>query len=258
MKLSKERTKLHEQAVAHLKSGNMSWYDREFVMQHWSPLANHNVGVSGTFFTPLGMARNAMVELDVKPGQRIVDLCAGIGRLAYTIKEYTAQGHEVEVVCVEQNPEFVEVGKLAVPDATWVCGDILDKNLWDRLGTFDSAISNPPFGNIKTGADHAWTGLGPSGWTFEFKAGAVAAKVAEFGVFLVPDQVAGFKFSDYSKNRYRAGYQDIRGARHKRFRELTGYEWTPNCGIDLSAFEDSWEGTVAPCVELAVLMEAEE
>jgi len=44
----------------------------------------------------------------------------------------------------------VEVGKKIMPEANWIIGSIFDLPN-DRI--YDVAISNPPFGNIKTGRD---------------------------------------------------------------------------------------------------------
>ncbi|MEM6617579.1 MAG: hypothetical protein AAF619_13740, partial [Pseudomonadota bacterium] len=49
---------------------------------------------------------------------------------------------ETELVCVEINPAFVEIGKKMIPEATWICADVFDV-LDIELGHFDCAVSNP-------------------------------------------------------------------------------------------------------------------
>ena len=80
-KLTKKQTMAHEQAVDILKKDVLTDDDKEFVFNNWHEAANHNNGANGAFFTPLDMAWD--FALDV-PGTKIIDLCAGIGVLAYT------------------------------------------------------------------------------------------------------------------------------------------------------------------------------
>lgn len=52
----------------------------------------------------------------------------------------TAAAAYADITCVELNPHYVEVGKKVVPEATWICADVLDPFLPDLLGQFDFAI----------------------------------------------------------------------------------------------------------------------
>ncbi|WP_301765956.1 methyltransferase [Pseudomonas aeruginosa] len=108
-------------------------------------------------------------------GGTIIDLCAGIGRLSFACSDGAKR-----IVCVEQNTEYAEVGKRVVPDAEWIVGDVFGIG---NIGTFDWAISNPPFGQINTGADFDGA---YSGGEFEYKVIELASRLASWGAFIIP------------------------------------------------------------------------
>ncbi|GGS37722.1 hypothetical protein GCM10010205_79500 [Streptomyces nojiriensis] len=48
---------------------------------------------------------------------------------------------------MERNPEYVAVGKRVLPDARWICADIVTMDTKTLgLGGFDYAVANPPYG----------------------------------------------------------------------------------------------------------------
>jgi predicted RNA methylase len=138
------------------------------------------------------------------------------------------------LTCVEINPAYVEVGKKILPKATWICGSIFDVV---PGGYFDCAISNPPFGNIKTGRDN--DGLGG----FEFSAIKRASQLAKRGVFILPQMSTPFKYSGNSH------YEETMPNKVKSFIEKTGIEYEFNCGIDTSGYLKEWRG-VSPMCEI--------
>ena len=250
MKLSKAETKLHEEAQALVDADRpLHLGEREFVLEHWNPMAEHNVTTSASFFTPDGVAHALAQEAGPRAGQRLVDICAGIGRLAFNCWLFAER--DLDMVCIELNPEFVKVGKRVLPEAKWICADALDEATWKGMEDFHCAVSNPPYGNIKHEADTKWIGLPLRGWSFEYKVAAVAAKMAVYGVLIVPHTVAGFRMTPY-------GFKEIPTPKHKRFTEITGYTLEPNCGFDLSLWKDDWKGVKDPSVELVVLGEWED
>jgi hypothetical protein len=82
-KISKEEAARHEEAEKLLEKDVLTISEREYVLEHWHEGARHLNSVAGAFFTPLELARDFAVEVT---GRRIIDLCAGIGRLSYLIK----------------------------------------------------------------------------------------------------------------------------------------------------------------------------
>ena len=163
-KLTKAEAKAHAEAEAILAKPTLTDDERLFVLEHWQESANHVNSAAGAFFTPYDLARDA--ALDVHNVGRVIDLCAGIGTLSLAAMwrgfyQRREMGQTLELVCVELNPAYVEVGRKMLPEARWVCGSIFD--LPRDLGHFDSAISNPPFGKVDRGGGNAprYTGAEP-------------------------------------------------------------------------------------------------
>lgn len=236
-RLSKAQAKLHQQAVALLAKDVLSLDEREFVLNHWQESANHINSVAGAFFTPVGLADDLSLEVSGGRAEKgsIIDLCAGIGALAFSA--YHRNGHNRDqaprVVCVEINPDYVAVGRKVLPEAEWICADVFD--LPPDLGRFTFAIANPPFGRG-----------GPiPGVTLDLNVVAVASRLAEYGVFILPQMSAPFRFSGARH------YEERPSAAYERFREKTGLVLGASCGIDCSFYRDDWRG-VAPTVEICV------
>jgi SAM-dependent methyltransferase len=170
---------------------------------------------------------------------RVIDLCSGIGMLSYAVWQRSRFNHRrPQITCVERNADYVEVGRKLLPEATWICADVLGV-LDMRLGHFDSAISNPPFGNIRR------TKNSPryAGKDFEFHVIDIAAHLADYGTFIVPQMSAGFNFSG------RPNYERQTGGRAVAFQELTGLHFDAGCGVDTALYKDEWKG-VSPICEI--------
>lgn len=141
-----------ETAIQHRKAAALADLDRdltpderEFVLDHW--MEEGTARLDGAFFTPGGLATDLILE--AFGAGRIIDLCAGIGRLAWTAHQYlSAHGAAREIVCVEKNPEYVRIGRKILPEARWICGDVFDVPTMDLGGRFDVAVANPPFGRV--------------------------------------------------------------------------------------------------------------
>ena len=242
-KLTNRQTKEHDRAVEILSKDNLTYDDKIFVLENWREDHSHNTGVAGAFFTPPTLARDLSIEV---PGgcDRIIDLCAGIGTLSFTIfQQYKVSGESLEIVCVELNPDYVELGKKILPEATWIQGSALDKDLIKSLGSFCCAVSNPPFGNVKTGIQKHWLNYTGSG--FEFKIVEIASVISDYGVFILPQMSCGFEYSGkqgFSKNESNA---------YQKFNKQTELTLSMNCGFDTSAYLSDWHG-VKPVVEIAL------
>jgi SAM-dependent methyltransferase len=238
--------KLSQQDVkAHLEACALAELDREltederlFVLTHWHEAATTLNTVDGAFFTPLGLARDLSIEVH---GTRVLDLGAGIGRLSWACRNLLAS-HNGEPprthVCVERNPAFVAVGRRVLPEAEWICADVFD--LADmQLDTFDTAISNPPYGRA------ARIGRGPRyrGRRAEYHVIDIARDLARLGAFIVPATSAPFRYSG------QPCFTEDRDEEYERFERATGVRLEPSCGIDTSIYLNEWRG-VSPQVEV--------
>ena len=148
-RVSSQHLRLHNECLERLKKQSLTLSDKDFVIDHFNEGVGRVISTKGIFFTPPELAMAFCLEVI---GHRVVDLCAGIGMLAYY---YWHHGHDpklardkIELICIERNPDFVEVGKKILPEATWICEDITKPGFLTSLGDFDMAISNPPFGTI--------------------------------------------------------------------------------------------------------------
>lgn len=188
-KVSKAQAEANDKAMQLINSDKpLKEHEKEFILQNYDESFNHTHKNIGAFFTPFDLAKEFRWFTETYEGGRIIDLCSGIGALSYHAWHHNNYGRTsnfTELVCVEFVEEYVEIGKRIVPDATWIIGSILDMNLMLSLGEFNVAISNPPFGNIKTGeSEENWYGY--TGNEFDYKAIAVAKMIAESGAFILP------------------------------------------------------------------------
>jgi hypothetical protein len=246
MKLSKDQARKHNQTCELLKKDVLTFDDKIFVIENWNEGAEHINSTAGAFFTPKGLARD--FQLAVRRNGRVIDLCAGIGTLSlWLVQQAIYEIHDPlkELICVELNPGYIEVGKKLVPEATWILGSVLDLDLMFSLGKFDQAISNPPFGNVKTGSIDGKKRLKYTGSEFEYKVIEVASLISKYGAFILPQMSTPWK---YSGNRN----MDVNNStKLTKFIEQTGLEFEFNCGIDTSIYLNEWKG-VSPMCEVAI------
>ncbi|MCV0348481.1 MAG: methyltransferase [Nitratireductor sp.] len=237
-KLSKAQAKAHQQACDILTKPRLTEEEKEFVFRNWHEGANHVNGAAGAFFTPFDMAFDFAFDVG---GPRVIDLCAGIGMLSYAVYQRHRYGHhdtKLQITCVERNADYVEAGRKLVPEADWICADVLDL-LEMVLGRFDWAISNPPFGNIK----RLKNAPRYAGRDFEFHVIDVASHLADNGTFIVPQISAGFNYSARPK------YERQKNGKAVKFQELTGLHFDAGCGVDTAFYKDEWKG-VSPICEI--------
>lgn len=233
-KLSKAEIKTHEQCVALLQKDALSMDDRWFVLEHWNESANHINSAAGAFFTPEALASDFVIEVG---NGSVIDLCAGIGRLAFHVARQYDREQMPRIVCVEKNPDYLAVGRKVVPEAEWICADVFS-NL-THLGRFDTAISNPPFGNIKSDRN-GWKYKG----CFDLGVVEVASTLANYGAFILPRNSVPFGEKDghTQPNLFCQNYDS--------FHSATGIELTPSC-ISAEYHAEDWKG-VSPKVEIAL------
>lgn len=232
-RLSKRQYKKHEEALALLEQDTLSWDDKLFVLENYQEGAAHNQSVAGAFFTPTELAEAVIIETDGY-FRSSVDLCAGIGMLAFHVYHSRA-GHDdkISMTCLELNPEYAAIGKKLLPEATWVVGDVFDYVAEaEKSGQrFDLAISNPPYGQ---------SGLkdGSKGMRFEYAVIEAASRIAAHGIFIIPQSSTPFRYSGQNKFEYVNDNED-----YEKFRAQTGIAISMNCGIDTSFADKLWHGT---------------
>lgn len=234
-KLTKPQMKAHEQACALLEKDELTFDEKWSVFENWHEGAEHMNGRAGAFFTPVELASDFRIDVC---GPRIIDLCAGIGVLAFMAYHHAYGGHgepKREITCVEINPAYAAMGKKLLPEATWICGDVFE--VCRDLGHFDSAIANPPFGRVKA------EGRGPrySGPEFEYKIIDLASQLADFGTFILPQGSAGFRYSGAQF------YERQDSAKYRIFAKQTGIHLEAGCGIDTTVHQEAWKGSSVLC-----------
>lgn len=230
-KLSKPEARAHARVMDLIHSDrSLSDDERQFVVENYQESASHLNSLVGAFFTPPALARDFAIEVS---GRRLLDLCAGIGSLAFAC-EHRAQ----DIVCIERCADYVAVGRRVLPQAQWIQADVFDFD-FSTLGLFDCAIANPPFGRIPgDGFQGRYTG-----GDFEYRVIELASRCARHGVFLLPQGSAPFKLSGQPY------FCTTDNPKARKFMAQTGIELGPNCGIDTEQFRTHWHG-VSPVCEI--------
>jgi hypothetical protein len=235
-KISKIDTKRHDEAEALVeasKSRRLTFTEREFVISNWNPAARHNVGKHSVFFTPMDMADALSIEtgvLEAKRKMRVLDLCAGIGRLSWgVLNHHSLNADNIELTCLELNPDFVRVGQAIFPDANWVQGSFLNEALLSTIGRFDLVIANPPFAKIP---QHEKPQLPYNGNLMEYAACQVALQVADEAVFILPQHRCPFEYSG------KQSFRRTENRTYEKFSKESGIKFEMNCGIDTKSLED--------------------
>lgn len=241
-KLTKIEIAAHDKALGLLNHERLTDDDVRFIYKNYREDANHVNSKAGAYFTPLDLARDLAIHIPFAYNDtvRIIDLCAGIGVLSYAaFMSNIGRTHcRFDITCVEINPDYVEIGKILLPDAKWICGDASDLDMLGSLGRFDFAISNPPFGTfpVKCGKIRD---NGP----FEYTIIKTAAQIADEGAFIIPQMSAPFVYSGSNNHRWLScGKANI-------FEEKTGISLEFNLGIDTADYKNDWHG-VAPVCEI--------
>ena len=245
-KLTKEEIKRHNAAVEILNKEHLNFEEKLFVYENWNEGATSVNSEAGAFFTPEGLARDFVLE--IYEGGNVVDLCAGIGMLSFFAFHY----NKCNVTCIELNPTYLEVGKKLLPEATWINDSIFN---YKSFGHFDQAISNPPFGKIKTGNDQEIKDdLKYKGAEFDLITIEIASKISDYGTFLIPQMSTPFRYSGAPS------FQDLRidskgynpngltpPAKVQKFIKETGFDYLFNVGIDTNYYKNEWKGVSPTC-----------
>lgn len=246
MRLSKAQARAHQNACRLLKKPVLTMDERIYVLTHWQAGATQLNGLVGAYFTPQKLAMAMMTDLT--PG-RILDLCAGIGVLAFYARIHLQWEGPCELVCVDSNPAYVEVGRKVVPEARWHCADIFHlTQLRERgeLKPFDWVITNPPWGT----ADRTSNAPRYRGRCFEYHALDIASDLANDGLCLLPQNSVPFRCSG-ARDNSEAPEEMLLEC--QRFKEQTGIELEQGCATDTAIYSSEWQGLEAPAIEIALI-----
>jgi len=256
-KITRSQLKLHEQAEELLWGSDKTLDHDEvaFCLEHWDPraLSGKHVSKNQAYFTPLPLALDTALYVGGE-GRQVVDIGAGIGRLAYGVLCANRWSTQVQVTAIELNAEYVKVGQRLLPEVNWVQADFYDQATWLALPQFDEAISNPPFGDVMTDCDTDWIGYrGPAG----LMAAEIGLKVTRLGITMIlPQTYTPYRFSG------RVSGQNI--TTHNHVRALAQFmvrhpqmDWGHlSLDADLPDYKAGWRGA-SPVVEIVALTDRE-
>lgn len=151
-KVSKLDLKAHKEALELLaKPRDLTQAEILFVLDHYVPdaaaVTEYNI-----FFTPRHVADIAALMSCEEA--HILDMCAGIGRLAYHLllrRKGSGSRRLAPITALEINPDLVKVGKKLMPEVNWFEGNVFDPDVYHRIGAFDLFMSNPPYRAVPKG-----------------------------------------------------------------------------------------------------------
>ena len=249
-KLSAMKSKRHGEAMDLVNLERpLTMTEKEFVLANYKPHAEHNVKDIQAFFTPIELAMAATIEMpnpdEYKNKAKILDICAGIGTLAFAYYHYSGyrcNKDNTEIVCVEVTDEFIKVGKRILPEATWIKADMFCLNAADdvldnvKIDTdFDCFISNPPFCKIPN------YGLGLVGTKGCYLTAQIGMKLSKYGVMIVPKCNCPFEYSG------RDNYEEIYNRDYNKFEDGSLLKFAPSCVDTEEVLDDNdepiqWDG----------------
>ena len=225
MKISKNQRAIHNRALALLDKEHLTWEEQQEFFDTYNEAASFDVGVSGAFFTPSDLALDFALEARTQDREEtVLDLCAGIGVLSWA---YLTRNPKAKITAIEQNPEWVKIGRKLLPNVNWICADISDLDL-KALGHFDKVISNPPFGVVPTLKNLKCPRY--TGSQAHYKIMDIASCLGDYGTFLLPQQACSFIYS---------GIRNFRPQKNDALRAFiadTGIDMEMNIGIDTSHY----------------------
>jgi hypothetical protein len=192
-----------------LTKDRLSEDERWFVLENWKESATHINSAAGAFFTPPMLARDFAIETC---GPRVIDLCAGIGCLAFMVWNKSGWAREpIEIVCVERNPDYAAVGRKVLPEARWIVGDVFD--LPPDLGCSTARSLTRRSASTDRGGRSAPRYQGRA---FEYHVIDVASDLADWGAFIIPQNSAPFRLQRQACLRVAARAPSTRSSSARR------------------------------------------
>lgn len=260
MKLTKPQIRAHQEAESLISTSitprPLTLDEREFILDNWHPGARHINSIYSAYFTPRSLAHD--LGIYIPEDGTIIDLCAGIGSLAYQAvlrahhSHYYRQHGSIplgQITCIEINSDYIAVGRRVVPEAIWIQADIFNLPQWifnapDRPDgeAFDFTISNPPFGRSRS--PHKSVALPLQGPPLELNVLSIATRLARCGAFILPQESCPFRYSGQSYYEHRISQV------YEQFYHQTSIDLECS-SIDCSIYRDDWRD-VSPNVEIAL------
>jgi hypothetical protein len=99
--------------------------ERAFVLDYWRASSTARSASDRAHVTPAGLARDVFRHVG---GDRIIDLAAGTGHLAFHDRDRWARWPHggPGFACIETEAGYVRVGRRVMPAARWIGADIMD------------------------------------------------------------------------------------------------------------------------------------
>lgn len=244
-KLSKRELKEQKDIFNNLLKKDILTPDEiEYIYDNLNPLMIDNCSERGVFFTPTDLCRDVATFFP-KHGH-IVDICGGIGKLSYWLRNYDYYERTIKsLTIIELNPQFVEIGKKLLPQANWINGNVFDKSIWDDItkdlegNKFDYAVSNPPFGRLTVDPiiDTSW--INYQGDLDVMVLELVLRYSKNGGYMIIPPASCDFRFSGRPYHEY------ITNKKLEKFRKFNPdlFFRMEADGIDCSLYVDEWDNT---------------
>lgn len=226
----------------------------DYVYENFHASMIDNQTENGAFYTPYGLAQD--VAFCGHASGHVIDVCAGIGMLAYRAKDMDTYRQNIKsITCIELNPKAVEIGKKLLPEARWINGNAFDQNLWEDItkdlpdNRFDYMLSNPPFGRDMNKYKQEFFHF--SGER-DLQVLELCLKYAKRGYFIMPQGSVSYS---YSGRPYYEEDPERWSSKFKRFMKATKdhYKFNMSCDIDSSVYAKEWKGLNNMVVEAAAI-----
>lgn len=257
MKLTKAQLRTAASVKERLDQPTLTPDDAIYVMENYHEGTSCDVAGAAAHFTPPDMAYDHALFVH-KSGCHIVDISAGIGMLSFACMIRNYYGPPIKsVTLLELNPTYVEIGKRVVGalsayneshsviDINWIQGNVFDQQVWLSAttlvpgGIWDSAISNPPFGNMsKEDRQLATPWMNYTGKR-DIACIELAMRYTKGGYYILPPGSVDFR---YSGARY---FERVPCKELDRLRKANPDRFlaTEATSVDGSYYRDQWRAT---------------
>ncbi|QDU81575.1 hypothetical protein Pla110_33170 [Polystyrenella longa] len=203
-KLSKQQIK-HQSELLDSIQNNPNDDQIETFYHNFNEQFIGDVTRNSAYFTPLDLAYD--FALMSPTYGYVIDACAGIGHLSFAAKTRDYYQNNIkQLICIELNHKYTEIGKKLLPEADWYTGSIFDEELHKEIMSnyniqkYDCLISNPPFGSysMKPVPKEQRKWLKYTGSEFDMATIEIGHKLANNASYILPTQSCTFQASGHS------------------------------------------------------------